>query len=176
MKRLESILVITVAAAMVPCVAAPAPAAFWVADATACRITHDCNANEPLVMCMQGRKVVMQVQVDAVNGFSYKAGFYHVRPDDTPNTKKILFEAGPAADPELRVDDQVVKCGVPASAAFDGLLTTALKGGSGAYVNLLATGTAGTGTVAAAAADGGPAGPGRPGPLTLAARGATPRA
>jgi len=33
------------------------------------------------------------------------------------------------------------------STAYDGLLTTALKSGSGAYVNTLATGTAGTGTV-----------------------------
>jgi hypothetical protein len=34
-----------------------------------------------------------------------------------------------------------------ASYAYDGLLTTALKSGSGAYVNILPTGTAGTGTV-----------------------------
>ena len=37
---------------------------------------------------------------------------------------------------------------------FDGLLTTALKAGSGAYVNTLATGTAGTGTVLTATGKG----------------------
>lgn len=38
--------------------------------------------------------------------------------------------------------------------AFDGLLTTALKAGSGAYINSLATGTAGTGTVLTASGKG----------------------
>lgn len=40
------------------------------------------------------------------------------------------------------------------SGAFDGLLTTALKSGSGAYVNGLATGTAGTGTTLTASGKG----------------------
>lgn len=40
------------------------------------------------------------------------------------------------------------------SLAFDGLLYTALKSGSGAYVNTLATGTAGTGTVLTASSRG----------------------
>lgn len=42
-----------------------------------------------------------------------------------------------------------------ANYAFDGLLTSALKSGSGAYVNSLATGTAGTGTVMTASGQGG---------------------
>jgi hypothetical protein len=40
------------------------------------------------------------------------------------------------------------------STGFDGLLTNALKSGSGAYVNLLATGTAGTGTTLTASGRG----------------------
>ena len=40
------------------------------------------------------------------------------------------------------------------SLAYDGLLTTALKAGSGAYVNILATGTAGTGTTLTASGRG----------------------
>jgi hypothetical protein len=40
------------------------------------------------------------------------------------------------------------------STAFDGLLTTALKAASGAYINSLATGTAGTGTVLTASGKG----------------------
>jgi hypothetical protein len=40
------------------------------------------------------------------------------------------------------------------SYAYDGLLTTALKSGSNAYVNLLATGTAGTGTTLTASGRG----------------------
>lgn len=41
-----------------------------------------------------------------------------------------------------------------ATTAFDGLLTTALKAGSGAYVKMLATGTAGTGTALTASGRG----------------------
>ena len=48
---------------------APAPADFWVRDKPG-RITHACTGTEPLVICLQGRKVVMQVQSDRTNGFS----------------------------------------------------------------------------------------------------------
>ena len=45
-------------------------------------------------------------------------------------------------------------CSSNSGYAFDGLLTTALKSGSGAYVSLLATGTAGTGTTLTASGRG----------------------
>lgn len=45
-------------------------------------------------------------------------------------------------------------CSKNASYAFDGLLTAALVSGSGAYINALATGTAGTGTVLTASGRG----------------------
>ena len=45
-------------------------------------------------------------------------------------------------------------CSLNSSYAFDGLLTTALKSGSGAYVATLATGTAGTGTTLTASGRG----------------------
>ena len=54
---------------------APAPADFWVRDKPG-RITHVCMGAEPLVMCLQGRKVVMQVQSDRTNGFSHTARFF----------------------------------------------------------------------------------------------------
>lgn len=46
-------------------------------------------------------------------------------------------------------------CSRNQNTAFDGLLTTALKAGSGAYVKALATGTAGTGTALTASGAGG---------------------
>lgn len=116
-------LALALVAVMASCLAAtePTPADFWVADA-ADRVAHDCSGKEPLVLCMQGRQVVMQVQVDRVTGCSYQACFYLVR-REVPNNKKLLFEAGRETNPELRVNDQALKCEFPASAAFDGLLT-----------------------------------------------------
>lgn len=123
MKRIFPILNLAMAAAAAPCGAAtqPAPAAFWVADAAG-RITHECGGKDPLVLCMQGRKVVVQVQVDPDKGFSYKACFYNVRQDVAPNKKKLLFEAGHETQPEVRINDEPLKCGLPSSATFDGLL------------------------------------------------------
>jgi len=122
MKRHYIIPVLAMAAAAAPCVSAAVPpvADFWVAAAPG-GVTHDCGGTEPLVMCMQGRKVVMQVQVDPVRGFSYKACFYEV-PTTSGNHRKILSESERESLPELRVNDQAVKCEIPASATFDGML------------------------------------------------------
>ena len=57
---------------------APAPADFWVRDKPG-RITHAGTGTEPLVICLQGRKVVMQVQSDRTNGFSYTARFFNLQ-------------------------------------------------------------------------------------------------
>ncbi|MEI7956552.1 MAG: hypothetical protein WCJ66_15405 [Verrucomicrobiota bacterium] len=123
MKR-NIMLILAMASAMPPCLAAPQPAApiFWVAD-DAGRINHDCSGKDPLVMCMQGRKVVVQVLVDPANGFSYQACFYHVRSEANNRQKKLLQESGRAADPQLSVNERVVPCLVPTSATFDGMLT-----------------------------------------------------
>ena len=114
--------------------AEPAPAAFWEADAAGCRITHACGGKEPLVLCMQGRKVVMQVQVDSTKGFTYKACFYNVRREPEPNNKKILFEAGRDSNPEVRVNDQLLRCEFPSSVTFDGLLTLTYPASEGVLV------------------------------------------
>jgi len=117
-------LILAMAAAMMPCLAVSQPAApaFWVADAAG-RISHDCSGKQALVMCMQGRKVVMQVLVDPVKGFSYQACFYHVRSEADNKQKKLLQETGRDSDPELLINDQVLPCLVPATATFDGMLT-----------------------------------------------------
>ena len=116
-------LALAVAASVSCCTAAvvPGPPDFWVSDDVD-RITHTCTPGEPLVMCMQGRKVVMQVQADTTNGFSYKARFFNLQ-RDLVEKKRILFEAGRELNPGVRVNDQEVKAEVPSSAAFDGLLT-----------------------------------------------------
>jgi hypothetical protein len=60
--------------------------------------------------------------------------------------RDLLRASGPAPDSLLRpwpASDNSANSAV----AYDGLLSTAFTGGSGAYVNTLATGTPGTGTV-----------------------------
>jgi len=83
---------------------------------------------------MQGRKVVMQVQADPTKGFSYQACFYHVRSEVNNKQKKLLLEARPESDPEIRINDQVLPCPVPATATFDGLLTLTYPMNAGVVV------------------------------------------
>jgi predicted TIM-barrel fold metal-dependent hydrolase len=96
---------------------------FWVRN-DAGRITHDCTGKEPLVMCMQGRKVVMEVHADPAQGVSYKARFFHVLPD-MPEKLRVVFEANSQSMPMIQVDGQPLKNELPLSATFDGLLTLA---------------------------------------------------
>jgi hypothetical protein len=123
MNTKDSLFIVGLAASVSCCLAAtvPAPADFWVSD-DAGRIVHTCGGKEPLVMCMQGRKVVMQVQSDGTNGFSYKARFFNVQ-RDAQNKKRIMFAAGRDSNPEVRVNDQLLKSEFPSVATFDGLLT-----------------------------------------------------
>jgi hypothetical protein len=100
---------------------APAATDFWVKD-DAGRITHTFRGEGPLVMCMQGRKVVMQVQCDSTKGLSYTARFYNLQ-RDVLKKKKIMFEAGRESNPQVEVNHQPLKNKFPSSATFDGLLT-----------------------------------------------------
>ena len=100
--------------------ALPATADFWVRDQPG-RISHACGGKEPLVLCMQGRKVVMQVQSDCTNGLSYTARFFNLQKE--VEKKQVLFVAGREATPEVFVNDQPWKSVLPSSVAFDGMLT-----------------------------------------------------
>ena len=124
---------LTMAIAWAPSLAAPvpAPADFWVRD-KAGRITHTCTGAEPLVMCLQGRKVVMQVQSDRTNGFSYTARFFNLLKE--VEKKKALFVAGRESNPDVRVNDQPLKSEFPSSVTFDGLLTLTYPASAGVVV------------------------------------------
>jgi hypothetical protein len=113
--------------------AAPAPAAadFWVRDMPG-RITHACTGAEPLVICLQGRKVVMQAQSDRTNGFSYTARFFNLLKEVEKN--KALFVVGREASPEVCVNDQSWKSEFPSSVTFDGLLTLTYPAAGGVVV------------------------------------------
>jgi len=109
----------------------PAPTEFWVRDKPGC-ITHSCTETEPLVMCLQGRKVVMQVQSDRTNGFSYTVRFFNLLTD--VENKRVLFKAGRESTPEVRVNDQPLKSEFPSSVTFDGLLTLTYPASAGVVV------------------------------------------
>jgi len=109
----------------------PAPTDFWVRDKPG-RITHTCAGAEPLVVCLQGRKVVMQVRSDHTNGFSYTARFFNLLAD--VEKKKVLFQAGRESSPEVRVNDQLLKSEFPSSVTFDGALTLTYPAFAGVVV------------------------------------------
>jgi hypothetical protein len=109
----------------------PVPADFWVRDQPG-RISHACGGKEPLVLCMQGRKVVMQVQCDSTNGFSYTARFFNLQKE--VEKKQVLFVAGREATPEVLVNDQPWKGKFPSSVAFDGMLTLTYPEAGGVVV------------------------------------------
>jgi hypothetical protein len=95
---------------------------FWIRN-VAGSITHSWTGNDPdqtLVMNMQGLKVVMQVQSSVTKGLSYTSRFFNVKPD---NFNKIMIDAGAESDPELRIDNVILKTGSPSSVTFDGMLT-----------------------------------------------------
>ena len=78
------------------------------------------DPDQALVMNMQGLKVVMQVQSSVTKGLSYTSRFFNVKSD---NFNRIMIDTGTEPDPELRIDNLILKTGSPVSATFDGMLT-----------------------------------------------------
>jgi len=95
---------------------------FWVRNNSG-TITHTWKGTDPdqsLVMNMQGLKVVMQVQSSVTKGLNYTSRFFNVKKDDF---NKIMIDTGTESDPELRIDNVILKISSPMSATFDGMLT-----------------------------------------------------
>jgi hypothetical protein len=123
-----------VSAGAVPAAAEVAGAAdFWLADGVG-RIRHVLDGGQPVVLCMQGRKVVMQAQVDQAAGLSCKARFFHVDPDLT-RKGRVMAETGREEEPAVRVNRRPLHCGPPAAVAFDGMLTVVYPENSGIVVS-----------------------------------------
>lgn len=100
----------------------PPPPDYWTLDAVGGGIVHTGSDGEPVVLCMQGRKVVMQVRVDRATGFSYQARFFNVDPDLTKQGR-VTAEVGADSNPALQVNGRPLRCEVPSAVAFDGRLT-----------------------------------------------------
>jgi hypothetical protein len=99
--------------------AKPTTGVFWTRD-NAGQVTHR-GVGSPVELCMQGRKVVMQVRVDDTNGLSYKARIFNV-PQGRTDKQQAIFDAGHDLLPKVQVDGQNLTLGAPQSATFDGML------------------------------------------------------
>ena len=102
----------------------PASAAgdFWIREGEN-KITHHLkDGGPPVVICMQGRKVVMETKVDAANGLSYLTRFFEV-PKGRTDKGRVTFEADSRLLPRFQRNGRPWKPGLPESVAFDGLLT-----------------------------------------------------
>ena len=110
--------------------AEPVPDNYWTWDAARGGIVHAGSDGEPVVLCMQGRKVVMQAQVDRTAGLSYKARFFNVDPD-LSNKGRVMAEVGAESNPTLQVAGRPVQCGIPSTVAFDGMLTVVYPASEG---------------------------------------------
>lgn len=102
--------------------ASPGKSDFWVRNDEG-TITHTWTGNDPdqaLVMNMQGLKVVMQFHSSFTKGLSYTSRFFNVKAD---NFNRIMIDSGTEPDPELRINNLILKMDSPVSATFDGMLT-----------------------------------------------------
>jgi hypothetical protein len=95
---------------------------FWKPDPAGDGIVHTVGTTAPVELCMQGRKVVMQTQVDATAGLSYQARFFHVDPDLTKKGK-VMATVGNGSNPMVRVNGKPLRCDIPVTVSFDGMLT-----------------------------------------------------
>jgi hypothetical protein len=93
---------------------------FWVRERPGV-LVHDCAVAPPLVLCLQGRKVVLQVEAGGGKGLSYTARFFNVEREPLPK-RRFQFESGEAPGPVVTVGGQPFRPGVPSAARFDGRL------------------------------------------------------
>jgi len=99
----------------------PAAADFWIRKDDGRAITHQLEGAEaPVVVCMQGRKVVMETRVNDADGLEYQARFFNVQHHESKT--KVIFRGGKESLPVIFMD------GVPRplfqadSVEFDGRL------------------------------------------------------
>jgi hypothetical protein len=95
---------------------------FWQRENNGKITHHFSNDGPPVVLCMQGRKVVMEVHADGTKGFSHKTRFFNV-PEGRVDKGRVIFDHGGDLIPEILIDGRPMKTALPVRADFDGLLT-----------------------------------------------------
>jgi hypothetical protein len=94
---------------------------FWTREQDG-RITHSFAASgPPVVLCMQGRKVVMQVEVDPAKGLALQARFFNV-PAGRVDKGRAIFAGGADLTPEILIGGTPAGFVAPVQANFNGML------------------------------------------------------
>jgi hypothetical protein len=95
---------------------------YWTYDSSRGGIVHTVATNsQPTVICMQGRKVVMETHVDSKTGLVYKARFFHVDPDLTKKGM-VIATVGLPELPDVQVNGKPLAFGAPTAVTFNGIL------------------------------------------------------
>jgi hypothetical protein len=108
----------------------PAADDFWMRGHDGKITHHFAGAGLPMVLCMQGRKVVMEVHAEGDNGVFHKTRFFNV-PEGRVDKRQAVFEAGEDMLPEMLIDGMPLKVTIPEKAVFDGMLTLTYTAGGG---------------------------------------------
>ena len=103
---------------------------YWRHDPSRGGIVHAVTNGQPTVICMQGRKVVMETHVDNKTGLVYKARFFHVDPDLTKKGM-IIADVDSGDLPVVQANGKPLLIGVPTTVTFNGLLTVAYPASEG---------------------------------------------
>lgn len=109
------------ASAMAQHVLAPVREAFWHPDGKARIVQRPAAGEPPMVLCMQGRKVVIETKADAADGFSYRARFFEI-PAGRVDKTKVEYKADAGRIPEIRINGEAFRAAAPTEVSFDGML------------------------------------------------------
>jgi hypothetical protein len=103
---------------------------FWIPENDG-KISHRFKGAEaPMVLCMQGRKVVMEVHAEEASGLIHKTRFFNV-PEGRTDKQQVVFDADDGQTPEILIDGRPLELKAPETARFDGMLTLTYPDGSG---------------------------------------------
>lgn len=100
----------------------PVREAFWHPDGNARIIHRPAPGEPPMILCMQGRKVVIETKSDSSNGFSYRSRFFEI-PAGRIDEIRVEYQAGTDRIPEIRIDGTAFRASPPGEVGFDGMLT-----------------------------------------------------
>ena len=103
-------------------VLAPVREAFWLPDGPSRIVHRPAQGEPPVIVCMQGRKGVLETRTDATGGFSYLARFFEVPAGRTDKTR-VEYPAAADRIPAIRIDGSNFHALPPEEVAFDGMLT-----------------------------------------------------
>lgn len=95
---------------------------FWMREDNGSITHHFKEAKTPVVLCMQGRKVVMEVHLDAVKGLLPITRFFNV-PKDREDKGKAIFEEKRDLIPDIFIGTKPIPNILPFKTGFDGRLT-----------------------------------------------------